>query len=111
MHFDAGTRRGLRDSLAGKIVLLAVVLLLAFVVARTCGSSSPEVSQEDAIEIAQEEIDFEPEHVQIRNVPRGIEGQRSWMVSLYNGEAINPEECRLVEVEADSGDVLGVVEC
>jgi hypothetical protein len=104
-------RRGLRDSLAGKVILLLAVLFVALIVARTCGSSSPDVSQEEAIEIARDEIDFEPEHVQIRNVPRGIEGQRSWMVSLYNGEPVNPEECRLVEVEADSGDVLGVVEC
>ena len=111
MHFDAGTRRGLRDSLAGKVVLLVAVLLLAFFVARTCGSSAPDVSQEEAIEIAKEQIDFEPEHVQIRNVPRGIEGQRSWMVSLYNGMPINPRECRLVEVEAEGGEVLGVVEC
>jgi hypothetical protein len=69
------------------------------------------VSQEEAIEIAREQIDFEAEEVQIRNVPRGIEGQRSWMVSLYNGEPINPEECRLVEVDAEGGEVLGVVEC
>jgi hypothetical protein len=111
LHFDAGTRRGLRDSLAGKLVLLGAVLLLAFLVARTCGSSAPEVSQEEAIEIAREQIDFQAEEVQIRNVPRGIEGQRSWMVSLYNGEPINPEECRLVEVDAERGEVLGVVEC
>ena len=111
MHFDAGIRRGLRDSLAGKLILLVAVLLLAFLVARTCGSSAPDVSQEEAIEIAREQIEFEAEEVQIRNVPRGIEGQRSWMVSLYNGEPINPEECRLVEVDAQGGEVLGVVEC
>ena len=111
MHYDAGTRRGLRDSLAGKVALLLAVLFVAFIVARTCGSSSPDVSQEEAIEIARDQIDFEAEEVQIRNVPRGIEGQRSWMVSLYNGEPINPEECRLVEVDAQGGEVLGVVEC
>lgn len=111
MHYDAGTRRGLRDSLAGKVALLLAVLFVAFIVARTCGSSSPDVSQEEAIEIARDQIDFEAEEVQIRNVPRGIEGQRSWMVSLYNGAPINPEQCRLVEVDAEGGEVLGVVEC
>ena len=111
MPYDAGTRRGLRDSLAGKVALLVAVLLLAFLVARTCGSSAPDVSQEEAIEIARDQIDFEAEEVQIRNVPRGIEGQRSWMVSLYNGAPINPEQCRLVEVDAEGGEVLGVVEC
>jgi hypothetical protein len=111
LHFVAGTRRALRDSLAGKLVLLVAVLLLAYVVARTCGSSAPEVSQEEAIEIAKDEIDFEPNQVQIRNVPRGIEGQRSWMVSLYTGTPTKPQECRLVEIGAASGEVLGVVEC
>jgi hypothetical protein len=111
LHFVAGTRRALRDSLAGKLVLLVAVLLLAYVVARTCGSSAPEVSQEEAIEIAKDEIDFEPNQVQIRNVPRGIEGQRSWMVSLYTGTPTDPQECRLVEIGAESGEVLGVVEC
>ena len=111
MHFDAGKRRGLRDSLAGKIVLLVAVLLLAFLVARTCGSSAPEVSQEEAIEIAKGEVDFEPNQVQIRNVPRGIEGQRSWMVSLYTGTPTDPQECRIVEIEADSGDVVTAADC
>jgi hypothetical protein len=111
LHFDAGTRRGLRDSLAGKLVLLAAVLLLAYLVARTCGSSAPEVSQEEAIEIAKGEVDFEPNHVQIRNVPRGIEGQRSWMVSLYTGTPTDPQVCRIVEIEANSGDVVTSADC
>lgn len=92
-------------------MLLLAVLLAAFLVARTCGSSAPGVSQEEAIEIAKDEIDFEPRQVQVRNVPRGIEGQRSWMVSLYTGTPTDPQECRLVEVDARSGEVAGVVEC
>ena len=110
MHYDAGTRRGLRDSLAGKVILLAAVLLLAYLVARTCGSSQPDVSQEEAIEIAKEEIEFEPNDVQVRNIPRGFE-ERSWMVSLYTGTPTDPQECRVVEIDAESGDVITVVDC
>lgn len=110
MHFDAGTRRGLRDSLAGKVILLVAVLLLAYLVARTCGSSQPDVSQEEAIEIAKEEIEFEPNDVQVRNIPRGFE-ERSWMVSLYTGTPTDPQECRVVEIDAESGDVITVVDC
>ena len=110
MHFDAGTRRGLRDSLAGKVILLVAVLLLAYLVARTCGSSEPDVSQEEAIEIAKEEIEFEPNQVQVRNIPRGFE-ERSWMVSLYTGTPTDPQECRVVEIDAESGDVITVVDC
>lgn len=110
MHFVAGTRRGLRDSLAGKVVLLVAVLLLAYLVARTCGSSEPGVSQEEAIEIAREEIDFDASQVQIRNVPRGFES-RSWMVSLYTGTPTRPQECSVVEIDADSGRVITIVDC
>jgi hypothetical protein len=110
LHYDAGTRRGLRDSLAGKVILLVAVLLLAYLVARTCGSSEPDVSQEEAIEIAKEEIEFEPRDVQVRNIPRGFE-ERSWMVSLYTGTPTRPQECRVVEIDAESGDVITVVDC
>ena len=92
-------------------MLLAAVLLLAYLVAQTCGSSEPQVSQEEAIEIAKGEIDFEPNEIQIRNVPRGIDDQRSWMVSLYTGTPTDPQVCRIVEIEADSGDVVTSADC
>jgi hypothetical protein len=91
--------------------MLAVVLLGALVVARTCGSSEPRVSQEEAVEIAKRQVDFEPRQVQIRNVPRGIEGRRSWAVSLYTGTVARPGACRLVEIDAGSGEVAQVREC
>jgi hypothetical protein len=105
------TRRGLRDSPLGKAALFLGVLLAAFLVARTCGSTAPDVSQERAIEIAKAEIDFEPTAVQVRNVPRGIQGERAWVVSLYTGKATNPGRCRLVEIDADSGRVDSVRKC
>lgn len=91
--------------------MLAVVLVAALLVARTCGSSEPTVSQEEAIEIAKRQVDFDPREVQIRNVPRGIEGRRSWAVSLYTGTIARPGTCRVVEVDARSGQVNQVREC
>jgi hypothetical protein len=91
--------------------MLAVVLVAALLVARTCGSSEPRVSQEEAIEIAKQQVDFDPRQVQIRNVPRGIEGRRSWAVSLYTGTISRPGICRVVEVDARSGEVAQVREC
>ncbi len=79
-------RRGLRDHPLGKLLLLALVLLAALVVARTCGSTNREISQEEAIEIAKESASFEPcpqvQCVQIRYVPRGIPVQGYWGVVL-----------------------------
>jgi hypothetical protein len=69
------------------------------------------VSQEEAVEIAKRQVDFEPRGVQIRNVPRGLEGQRSWAVSLYTGTPTRPGTCRLVEVDARSGSVIQIREC
>jgi hypothetical protein len=91
--------------------MLAVVLVAALLVARTCGSSEPTVSQEEAIEIAKRQVDFAPRQVQIRNVPRGLEGRRSWAVSLYTGTVSQPGTCRVVEVDARSGSVVQVRRC
>jgi uncharacterized membrane protein YkoI len=91
--------------------MLAVVLVAALLVARTCGSSEPTVSQEEAIEIAKRQVNFDPREVQIRNVPRGIEGRRSWAVSLYTGTVSRPGTCRVVEVDARSGSVVQVRRC
>jgi hypothetical protein len=79
-------RRGLRDHPFGKVLLLALVLVAALVVARTCGSNNQEISQEEAIEIAKQQASFEPcpqvQCVQIRYVPRGIPVRGYWGVVL-----------------------------
>jgi uncharacterized membrane protein YkoI len=106
-----GTKPALRDRALARIAVLAVVLVAALLVARTCGSSQPTVSQEEAIEIAKRQVDFQPRQVQIRNVPRGIEGRRSWAVSLYTGTISNPGTCRVVEIDARSGQVAQVRQC
>jgi hypothetical protein len=107
---DAGTGRGFRDRPLGRIAILVVVLVVALLVARTCGSTQPDVSSEQAIEIAREEVGFAGPGVQIRNVPRGFE-RRMWVVDLYTGPARNPGRCRQVEIDADRGDVLAVRAC
>jgi hypothetical protein len=107
----AGTKPALSDRPAARAAALVLVLLAAFLVARTCGSSRPNVTQEEAIAIAKEEVDFEPRQVQVRNVPRGLDGERSWAVSLYTGTLEEPGQCRVVEVDADDGAVKGTGSC
>ena len=111
MSTAAGTKPAFRDRALTRIAILAVVLVAALLVARTCGSSQPTVSQEEAIEIAKRQVDFEPRAVQIRNVPRGLEGRRSWAVSLYTGTIGSPGTCRVVEIDARSGQVAQVRPC
>jgi uncharacterized membrane protein YkoI len=107
----ARTKPALRDRALARIAILAVVLVAALLVARTCGSTEPTVTQAEAIEIAKRQVDFEPRATQIRNVPRGLEGRRSWAVSLYTGTISNPGTCRVVEIDARSGQVVQVREC
>ena len=80
-------RRGLRDSTLGRIVLLALVLGLALIAARTCASAGREISNEEAIEIAKENAKSEPcsdvRCAQARFIQRGIPPRAYWGVVLY----------------------------
>ncbi len=73
---------GLRDRPLGKIAILAVVLLAAFLVSRSCGETRTDVSQAEATEIARAQIDFEPNDVRVRLQKRGIDSQPFWLVGL-----------------------------
>jgi hypothetical protein len=106
----AGTKPALRDRPLGKALALLAVLVAAFLVARSCGSSQGEISQEEAIEIARERIDFEPENVQVRNLGQGVPQRRVWAVSFYVGKPTSPERATVVEVDAETGEVLDVHE-
>jgi Peptidase propeptide and YPEB domain len=106
---DAEAKRALRDRPLGKVLAVLVVLFVAVVVARSCGSSHGEISQEEAIEIAREEISYEPDEIQVRNVAQGVPKQRRiWAVSLYVGDRTAPEKVTVVEIDAETGEVTEV---
>lgn len=104
-------RRGLRDSVPGRIFLLALVLAGAFLVARTCGSNNQEVSQEEAIEIAKDNAAFEPcpqqQCVQIRFIQRGIPVQAYWGVVLSDelDDEGQPNRIESFLIDVATGDV------
>lgn len=87
------------------------MLLIALLVARSCGDNRPDISSKKAIEIAKAEVDFVPTGVQVKNFPRTLNQKRVWGVSLYTGTNTAPKSCRLVEIDADSGAVLAVRAC
>lgn len=98
--------RGLRDRPLGRILLLAGILLAAFAVSRSCGSTDQEVTKDEAIEIARNAVDLTPDHVQIRFVQRGIPPRGYWAVSLYTVDAEDrPQRVRLLLVDAATGEV------
>jgi hypothetical protein len=91
--------------------VFAAVLLFALLVSRTCGKVGDEISQEEAVAIARDEIDFDAEHHQIRLFKKGLDSHPYWGVSLYNGDRSHPTRCQVVQVDAKSGAVAAVQDC
>ena len=79
----AGMPRGLSETARSeRSLLVAAVLVAAFLVSKSCGSSENAVSQERAKEIARAAVDFEPDRVGIRYLKRGFQSRGYWAVSL-----------------------------
>lgn len=104
-------RRGFRDRPVGRILLLALVLVAAFVVARTCGSANRQITKDEAVAIAEENAAFEPcpqqQCIQIRYVPRGIPVQGYWAVVLSDelDEEGQPNRIESFLIDVSTGDV------
>jgi hypothetical protein len=102
----APSTRGLRNRPLGRLLLLGVVLLGAFAVSRSCGSTDHPISKDEAIEIASESAELAPDRVQIRFVQRGIPPRQFWAVSLYTlDEDDRPDQVELVLVDAQTGEI------
>ena len=110
---DAGSERGrsLRDRPLFRVAALALVLLLAFVASRSCASRDTEISQEEAVEIARDQIDYEPDRVGVRFLPQGFQSRPSWAVSLSTENAQGElTRVTVVVVDGETGEILEVRE-
>jgi hypothetical protein len=106
VHTGDETARGLRDRPLGKVALLALILLAALLVARSCGKTEADVSQAQAIAIAKKHVDFDPNNVMIRLVKRGLNSKEFWAVSLSNKQADGSlANLTVVVIDADTGEV------
>jgi hypothetical protein len=91
------------------VLLLLGILAIAFVAMRGCASRETEVSKEEAVEIARDEIGYEPEQVMTRFLARGIDSRPSWAVSLATvGEGGELERVTVVVVDGETGEVVEV---
>ncbi len=113
MPTDAGTEpepsRPFRDRPLGRVLVLLVVLGIAFVAAKSCASRDTDIGTEEAIVIAQREIDFEPERTMVRFTPRGIDSRPFWAVSFSLLDAAgNPDRITVVLVSAETGEVVEI---
>jgi hypothetical protein len=86
--------------------MLLAVFLLAIFATKTCASRDMDIDQDEAVEIAREEVDFEPEKVLVRFVQRGLDAHPYWAVSLSTETAAGVrQDCATVLIDAETGTV------
>jgi hypothetical protein len=87
--------------------VIGLVLAAAFVFAQTCQKDEVRVSKQQALEIARDEVSFEPERTQIRMLRQGLGSKPFWIVSLsIPGEREGTfRRIAVVRVDANSGKV------
>jgi hypothetical protein len=103
----AGWKR-LRPSRAlGIFVALVLVTLLA---SRTCADTSEFLTKEEAVAIAQREIEYAPDGNNIRFLRRGVDQHPYWAVSLWvlGSDGVTKTRTTVVVVDARGGRVVQV---
>jgi hypothetical protein len=109
LHTVAGRARGLRDRPLGKVALLVAVLAVAYIASQSCASRDTEISKEEAVEIARNEVDFEPDRVMTRFIPRGIKSRPNWAVSLSTvGAGGRLDRATVVVVDGRTGVIVEI---
>lgn len=87
------------------IVFIAILLVAAFVVSRSCQEREVAIDKERAVEIARDQIDYEPQRVAVRFLRRGVPSRGYWAVSMPGAD---PPRVTTVLISASSGDVVEV---
>lgn len=99
-----------------RVAALLVVFAFTFFVVKACQDDQVRLTQDDAIALAEEQVDFEPENVQIRLLRQGLDRRPIWVVSLSiarGPEGPDPdifERLALVRIDANKGTVESVEE-
>lgn len=103
-------QRDLRDRWAFRVVALLAVLVAAGVATRSCASSG-DVSKDEAVAIAVEQVDFRPECYQVRFFRAGLKSTPFWAVSVWRlNKAGGFRRIAVVQVNARTGAVVDVDE-
>ena len=97
----------------GRILVLIALVVLAAIVARSCQQSQIRISKEQAIAIADRQVDFKPGSTQIRMLRQGLNRKPFWFVSLSDpiGSATHPQgftRLVIVQIDANTGKVEDV---
>jgi hypothetical protein len=97
----------------GRILVLIALVVLAAIVSRSCQQSQIRITKEQAIAIADRQIDFNPESTQIRLLRQGLNRKPFWFVSLSDpiGSVTQPRgftRLVIVQIDANTGSVEDV---
>jgi hypothetical protein len=65
-----------------RVIVIAAVLIVAFVAAQTCQKSSIRLDKNQALAKAEAQVDFTPKREQVRMLRQGLTSKPYWMVSL-----------------------------
>ena len=92
------------------MLVLAAVVVAAFLVSRGCQRTYVRVTKDQAVGIAQRAIDFKPTGYTMRLIPRGVVKQRrAWAVSLWiRDPKLGYRRLSVVLLDANTGKVLWV---
>ena len=88
--------------------MVAAVFALAFFVAKNCQDAQIEVTQAEAVEIANGQVDFSAEDTQVRLLRQGINRQPFWVVSLstVSADGQTYDELAVLRIDASSGEIV-----
>ena len=103
---EARPTRDIRDRPLFRVAALLALLFAAFVATKSCARQQHRISQDEAVAIAQKEIDFKPTRHQIKYLPQGVPPVYYWAVNFAvedeNGQVVHTE---VVLVNANTGEV------
>lgn len=79
--------QALRGRPIGRMLALVGLVVVTFLVSRSCQRTYVRISSDQAIAIGQRSIDFRPEGHTVRLVQQGIPPRRFWAVSYWIRDA------------------------
>lgn len=96
-----------------RVAVVGALLVLAFVVSRSCQASQIEVTQEEAVATAEQQVDFTPQNTQIRLLRQGLDRRPFWIVSLsipFGDSEDSFRQLAVVRVDAITGEVAELLQ-
>lgn len=100
--------RELRDRPLFAVFVIALLILAIFLVSRGCQREGIELTQDEAIAIAREQVTFVPDRIAVRFIRQGLSFQPHWAVSLSEETPEGLANITVVLVDAETGEVVDI---